>query len=196
MRVLVASLIGGIVMFLWGVGAHTVLGLGDVGLSQPANENVAMSGLQEGLGGQAGVYILPALDPKQMMDPATTRAYSIKAVRSPYAWVVYQPQGTDMLQMGPQIARQWASDTLAALALAFVMGLAVLSFRQRVAVAAAGAMFAWLSSALPYWNWYRFPLDFTLAALAEQLIGWLLAGAVMAWWLGRGEHKRASGIGG
>ena len=191
MRVLVASLIGGIVMFLWGVAVHMTPGVGEIGLRQPANENVALSGLQEGLGAQAGVYMLPSLDPKQMNDPAVARAYSIKAVRSPYAWVVYQPQGTDMLQMGPQIGRQWASDTLAALALAFVMGLAALSFRQRLAIAAAAAVFAWLSSMLPYWNWYRFPLDFTLAALAEQLIGWLLAGAVMAWWLGRGERKPA-----
>ncbi len=191
MRILVAGLIGGIVIFLWSMAAHTVLGLGEIGLKLPANENVALSGLQEGLGGQAGVYMLPSLDPKQMKDPAAIRAYSIKAVRSPYAWVVYQPQGTDLTQMGPQIGRQWASGTLAALALAFVMGLAVLSFRQRLAVAAAAALFAWLSSMLPYWNWYRFPLDFTLAALAEQLIGWLLAGAVMAWWLVRGERKPA-----
>ncbi|MEO9079187.1 MAG: hypothetical protein ABI268_07715 [Rhodanobacter sp.] len=42
-------------------------------------------------------------------------------------------------------------------------------FRQRLAAAAAAAVFAWLSTMLTYWNWYRFPLDFTLAALAEQL---------------------------
>ena len=192
MRVLVAGLIGGIVMFLWGVAAHMALGLGEVGLRLPANENVALSGLQEGLGGKAGVYMLPALDPKQMNDPSVVQAYSIKAVRSPYAWVVYQPQGTDMMQMGPQIGRQWASDTLSALALAFVMGLAVVGFRRRLAIAAAAAIFAWLSTMLPYWNWYRFPLDFTLAALVEQLIGWLLAGAAMAWWLGRSERKLAS----
>lgn len=189
MRVLTAGLIGGIVMFLWGVAAHMALGLGSVGLRLPVNENVALSGLQEGLGGKAGVYMLPALDPKQMNDPAVVQAYSIKAVRSPYAWVVYQPQGTDMMRMGPQIGRQWASDTLAALALAFVMGLVTLGLRRRLAVAAAATVFAWLCTMLPYWNWYRFPLDFTLAALAEQLIGWLLAGAAMAWWLGRGEHK-------
>ena len=192
MRVLIAGLIGGIVMFIWGVAAHMALDLGNVGFRLPANENVALSGLQEGLGGQAGVYVLPSLDPKQMKDPAVTRAYSIKAVRSPYAWVVYQPQGTDMMQMGPQIGRQWASDTLASLALAFVMGLAALGFRRRLAVAAAAAVFAWLSTMLQYWNWYRFPLDFTLAALAEQLIGWLIAGAAMAWWLGRDERRTAS----
>jgi hypothetical protein len=191
MRVLTAGLIGGIVMFIWGVTAHMVLGLGEVGLKLPVNENVALSGLQEGLGGPAGVYLLPSLDPKKMGDAAEVRAYSVKAVRSPYAWVVYQPQGTDLTQMGPQIGRQWASGTLSALALAFVMGLAALSFRQRLAVASAAAIFAWLSTLLPYWNWYRFPLDFTLAALAEQLIGWLIAGAVMAWWLGRGERKPA-----
>jgi hypothetical protein len=192
MRVLVAGLIGGILMFVWGVVAHMALGLGNVGINLPTNENVALSGLQQGLGEQAGVYMLPSLDPKKMGDATEVRAYSIKAVRSPYAFVVYQPQGTDMMQMGPQIGRQWASDTLSALALAFVIGLAVVGFRRRLAIAAAAAVFAWLSTLLPYWNWYRFPLDFTLAALVEQLIGWLIAGAAMAWWLGRSERNLAS----
>lgn len=188
MRVLIAGLIGGIVMFIWGVTAHMALGLGEAGFRQPVNENAALSGLQEGLAGQAGVYILPALDPKTMSDPAVVRTYSLKAVRSPYAFVIYQPDGTDLTKMGPQIGRQWASDTLAGLALAFVMGLAGLGFRRRLAIAAAAAVFAWLSILLPYWNWYRFPLDFTLDALVEQLIGWLIAGAAIAWWLGRSER--------
>lgn len=192
MRVLVVGLIGGILMFVWGVVAHMALSLGEVGIRLPTNENAALSGLQQGLGDRAGVYMLPSLDPKKMGDTVEVRAYSIKAVRSPYAFVVYQPQGTDMMQMGPQIGRQWASDTLSALALAFVMGLSVVGFRRRLAIAAAAAVFAWLSTLLPYWNWYRFPLDFTLAALAEQLIGWLIAGAAMAWWLGRSERKLAS----
>ncbi|OOG64396.1 hypothetical protein B0E46_06960 [Rhodanobacter sp. B04] len=192
MRVLVAGLIGGILMFVWGVVAHMALGLGNVGIRQPADESAVLATLHEGLGEQAGVYMLPSFDPKQMNDPYKVRAYQQKAIRSPYAWVVYLPQGDDMLQMQQQIPRQWASDTLGALALAFVMGLAGLGFRRRLAVAAAVAVFAWLSTMVPYWNWYRFPLDFTWAALIEQLVGWLLAGAAMAWWLGRGERKLAS----
>jgi len=31
----------------------------------------------------------------------------------------------------------------------------------------------------------------TVAALVEQVIGWLLAGAAMAWWIGRRERKPA-----
>jgi hypothetical protein len=188
MRVLIAGLIGGIVMFIWGVTAHMALGFGETGFRQPVNENAALAGLQQGLAGRAGVYLLPAFDPNTMHDPAAARTYALKAVRSPYAFVVYQPDGTDMTQVGPQLGRQWAGDTLAGLALAFVMGMAGLGFRRRLAIAAAAAVFAWLGSVLPYWNWYRFPLDFTLAALAEQLLGWLIAGAAMAWWIGRDER--------
>ena len=191
MRVLVAGLIGGIVMFIWGVTAHMMLGLGQVGFRLPADENVVLSSLHQGLGEQAGVYVLPALDPKIRKDRAQVIAYSQKAIRWPYAWVVYQPQGTDMTRMGPQIGRQWASDTLSALGLAFMMGMAGSGFRRRIAVAAVAVSFAWLSTLVPYWNWYRFPTSLIQAALVEQLIGWLIAGAAMAWWLGRDERQRA-----
>ena len=191
MRVWVAALLGGIVMFIWGAVAHMALGLGSAGIRQPAGEDVVLASLRQGLGMEAGVYILPSVDPAKLSDPAVTKAYAAKAKASPYAWIVYLPQGDDMMQMGPQLGRQWASDTLSALALAFVMGLAALSFRKRLCIAAAAAVFAWLSTMVPYWNWYRFPLDFTLAALVEQLVGWLLAGAAIAWWLGRGERRQA-----
>jgi hypothetical protein len=101
------------------------------------------------------------------------------------------PQGEDLTQMGRQLPRQWASDTLAALMLAFVMAFAGLSFWRRIGIAAAVAVYAWLNTMVPYWNWYRFPLSFTQAALVEQLIGWLIAGAAMAWWLGRYERRLA-----
>jgi hypothetical protein len=192
MRILWAGLIGGIVMFIWGVAAHMALGLGNVGIRQPVNENTVLATLHDGLGEHGGVYMLPSFDPKQIDDPYKVSAYSQKAIRSPYAWVVYLPQGEDMMQMRQQIPRQWASDTLGALALAFLMGYAGFSFRRRLAVAATAAVFAWLCTMVPYWNWYRFPLDFTLAALVEQLVGWLLAGAAMAWWLARSERKLAS----
>ena len=91
--------------------------------------------------------------------------------------------------MSRQLPREWASDTLAALVLAIVMGLAAFGFAKRMGIAAAAPVFSWLTVLVPYWNWYRFPGAFAWAGLAEQLIGWLLAGAVMACWLGRRERK-------
>jgi hypothetical protein len=191
MRVLVAAIFGGIVMFIWGAVAHMMLGLGNPGIHQPVHEDAVLSSLHEGLGTTPGVYILPSFDPKQWNDQAARAAYAQKSRTSPYAWVVYLPQGEDMTNMSRQLPHQWASDTLASLALAFVMGLAAFGFAKRLGIAAAAAIFAWLSTMVPYWNWYRFPAALTWAALAEQLIGWLLAGAVMAWWIGRQERKPA-----
>jgi hypothetical protein len=182
---------GGIVMFLWGAVAHMALGLGNVGMHQPVAEDTVLAALHPGLGEQPGVYILPSMDPAKFGDKAVTDAYAAKSKASPYAWVVYLPQGENLMDMSGQLPRQWASDTLSALALAFVMGLAAFSFATRVSIALAAAVFAWLSTMVPYWNWYRFPLNFTLAALIEQVIGWLLAGAVMAWWLGRNRRRGA-----
>jgi hypothetical protein len=189
MRVLVAGIFGGIVLFLWGFVAHMLLGLGNPGIHQPVHEDVVLSALHDGLGTQPGVYILPSLDPNQMSDPAATAAYGKKAAVSPYAWVVYEPQGTDMTRMGPQLVREWASDTLSALALACLMGMAAFGFTKRLGIAVVATLFAWLSVMIPYWNWYRFPTALAIAELVEQVIGWLLAGAVMAWWLGRDETK-------
>lgn len=185
MRVLIAGIIGGIVIFIWGALAHTILGLGMVGIHQPVNEDAALNGLRPGLGQQAGIYMLPSLAPDKMSDKGALQLYTQKVQNAPYAFIVYMPQADNMTQMGPQLGRQWASDTLAALALAFVMGLAGLSFGRRIGIAIAAAIFSWLCTMVPYWNWYRFPLDFTWAALVEQLVGWVLAGAAMAWWLGR-----------
>ena len=41
-------------------------------------------------------------------------------------------------------------------------------------------VFEWLDINVSYWNWYKFPTAFTVASLVEQLIGWTLAGLVMA----------------
>lgn len=189
MRVLVAALLGGIVMFLWGAVAHMALGLGNVDIRQPVAEDAVLAALHPGLGEQPGVFIVPSIDPAKMGDKPTRDAYAAKSKASAYAWVVYLPQGEDLTDMSGQLPRQWASDTLSALALAFVMGLAAFSFATRLSIALAAAVFAWLSTMVPYWNWYRFPTGFTLAALVEQIVGWLLAGAVMAWWLGRNGRR-------
>ena len=192
MRVLVAALMGGIVMFLWGAIAHMALGLGDVGMRPAANEDVVLSALHPGLGDRPGVFLVPSIDPAKMSDKAAMDAYAAKSTTSPYAFLVYLPQGEDMTKMGGRIPRQWASDTLSALILAAVMALGAFGFGKRMAIALAAPVFAWLSVLVPYWNWYLFPGALTWAALADQLIGWLLAGAVMAWWLGRAERKAAA----
>jgi hypothetical protein len=54
------------------------------------------------------------------------------------------------------------------------------TFTARVAAVGLLGLFEWLDINVSYWNWYKFPTAYTLAALVEQLVGWTLAGLVMA----------------
>jgi len=184
MRIFIAGLLGGLTLFLWGAFAHMALPLGEMGMAESRNEDAVLATLKDNLP-QAGVYILPGLSTEQMADPAKVEAYKAKAPNAPYAFVVYQPEGRDGTVMQRNLLHEYLSNTLAALIAAFVLALGTFSRTKRILLGVALGAFSWLTVSAPYWNWYRFPQDFSLANLAMSLIGWLLAASAMAWWLGR-----------
>lgn len=183
MRIVIAGVLAGIVVFIWGAFSHMVLPLGHTGYVTPADES-ALVAMQSSFP-EAGVYMLPYLAPEQWNDEAATAAFAERATGSPNAWVVYQPAGRNPMVMGPLLGVQFLTVVLAGILAAWVVAQVASRFLQRTLVVAGMAVFGWLVISLPYWNWYRFPLDFTLAALCEALVGWILGGLVIAWWLGR-----------
>ena len=63
MRIAIATLIGGLVMFFWGAFAHMVLPLGELSMRAPTNEDSVLAALREGLPAEHGIYVLPHFDP-------------------------------------------------------------------------------------------------------------------------------------
>jgi hypothetical protein len=187
MRVLVAGLIGGIVFFIWGAVAHMALPIGEMGMKQANAEDPVLAALRDNLPGE-GVYMVPGLAPEKMSDEAAVKAYSEKAKNNPNAFIIFQPVGRDGMNMGPQLAVQAVTDILSAIIVAWVLSLGAMGFGKRVAASAGLGLFSWLTVSAPWWNWYRFTTDFTLGSLLEQVLGWLIAGVAIAWWLGRGER--------
>lgn len=184
MRVIVAGLLGGLVVFLWGAVSHMALPLGEMGMAEAGNEDAVIAVLKENMPA-AGVYMVPGLSTAQMADEAAVASYKAKSTANPNAFVVYQPEGRDGTQMAQNLLRQYIGDTLAALIAAMILASGPFSKAKRVLLSVGMGAFAWLTVSAPYWNWYRFPQDFSLANLAMLLVGWLLAGFAMAWWLGR-----------
>lgn len=185
MRILVAGLIGGLVIFIWSAIAHTALPIGEAGFKVPAQQEAVLAALSRSTAGE-GVYMYPSMAMEQYRDEAASAAFEQRSRGKPYAFVIYQPGGNPVNQsMTPNLIKQLVTDILAALVAAWILALGAWSFRRRVLVAGALGLFAWLAISLPQWNWYMFPMNMTLAALIEQVVGWLLAGAAMAWWLGR-----------
>lgn len=184
MRIAIAAVLGGLVMFFWGFASHMLLPIGEMGMKEAVNEDVVIAAMRDGLPGE-GVYQVPGISGEQMNDPAAVAAYSAKAKANPNAFIVYQPVGEDGMDMGQELGQEFATNVVSSFLLAWVLALGSFGFRKRVLVSAAMGLFAWTAISLPYWNWYRFPMDFTTGALLQQVIGWTLAGAAMAWWLGR-----------
>ena len=155
----------------------------------PTEQASALSALAPTTQG-AGIYMYPSMPAEHWQDEKKMKAFAESAKGQPYAFVVYQPGGNAVNEtMTPNLVKQWGSDTLGALVAAWVLARGAFGFGKRVLIAGALGVFAWLAVSVPYWNWYMFPTDFTLSGLLELLIGWLLSGAAIAWWLGRSEKR-------
>lgn len=187
MRILIAGILGGIVIFIWSAVAHTALPIGEAGFKQPTQQDAVLQALSGSTQGE-GVYMYPSLSPEQWKDEAALKTFSEQSRGMPYAFVVFQPGGNPVNQaMTPNLVKQFVGDMLAALLVAWVLAIGAWGFGRRVLVAGALGLFTWLSISVPYWNWYMFPASFTFGNLIDQVVGWMLAGAAMAWWLGRGK---------
>lgn len=191
MRLTIAVLLGGLVMTLWGAFANMVVPIGQMSMRAPLSEDPILATLKTNLPAEQGIYLVPHFNEAYKNDPKAMEAFSTKTSSSPYAFIVYSPIGSDSLSMGPNILRQWISDTLAAFILALVMLRSPVSARRGLLLGLAFGTFAWIAVAVPFWNWYRFPAGFTFGTLIEQGVGWTLAGTVVGWWLGR--SRRATG---
>lgn len=186
MRVLIAGLIGGFVLFVWGAVAHMFLPIGEMGMRTATNQDAAIAAVGAAATPGAGVYMLPGMSPEEWSNETTRTAFVERYGNSPYAFVVYQPGGNPAtVDMVPNLVKQFVSDTVVALLVAWLMSLAPFAFGRRVLIGGVVGLVAWLAVGVPYWNWYMFPADFTIGTLLDVSLGVLIASVPMAWWLGR-----------
>lgn len=191
MRIVLAAFLGGLVLFFWGFVANMLLPLGMAGYEYPVAEDPVLATLQTNLP-REGVYMVPGITEEQYADPAAAEAFAKKSAASPYAFIVYQPQGENALDMVDELAKQLGSSVLAAGLLAWVLSLAPWGFGKRVMVSTVLGVFAWVAVSVPMWTWYRFPSDYIGGVLVQQVVGWLLAGIAIAWVLGRKVRRHHS----
>ena len=195
MRIVIAGLLGGLVMFLWGFVSHMFTPLGAMGMQTlpVAQQDAVIATSKLAFGNTPGVYMVPGLENMDDYgDEGKMYEFSDRAAKNPYAFVVYQPEGHKMAQtMAPNLAKEFATNVVSAI-VAAAIAIGLVGFGSRVIAVGLMGLFAWLAISVPYWNWYRFPTDFTIANLVIQVVGWTLAGVAIAWWLGRNERRRGT----
>ena len=176
MRILIAAIAGGIVMFIWSAFAHMVVPIGEVGFRTLPNEAIIAAPLKSSVG-EPGIYFVPGMD-MQNATEAEQAAWADKYKAGPRALIVYQPTGADVMSPG-QLLTELASNILTCLFGAIVLSW-IAGFVSRIVAAGLIGFAGWASILVSMWNWYGFPANYTMAQAVEQVVGWLLAGIAMA----------------
>ena len=179
-RVVIAGILGGVVIFLWGYLAHTVLGLGEVGIKELSNEQAVVGALRASTS-EPGLYFFPGVGMTTGASPEQMRAAMQKTAGGPYGIVIWHPSGAEYItprRLGVQFGLNVVQALFAAILLSCATGLS--SYVSRVGFVFLAGVLAALSTNIEYWNWYSFPSNYTGGYMATQVIGFLLAGFVVA----------------
>jgi hypothetical protein len=171
MRILIAGILGGLAMYVWLSVAH-LSPLGQVGVHTLPNGDAMIAQVSEAAGGKAGLYLFPDYMSKK---PA--------AANGPFALLSFTPSTPTGLSP-TRLTFEFISELVEAILAAWLLAQAGLAtYGARVAFVTVIGVVAAILSEAPYWNWYSFPLDFSLTNAAMQIVGFFVAGLAMAWYL-------------
>ena len=176
MRTLIAGIVAGVVVFLWGAVSHAVLPTGTMGLQVMPGEDAVIAALRQNVT-KPGVYFFPGADMTRKMTAEEERAWTAKIAQGPVGLLAYRATGSPL--SARMLLNELLSNIAAAIVAAIVLSRTVAGYGTRVVITALLGLFAWLSISVSYWNWYGFTAPFEVAELIDQVGGWLFGGLVL-----------------
>jgi len=183
-QILLAGILGGLTLFVWTFVAHQFLGLGETGVGEIPNEAVVVSAMRGAIP-DAGFYIFPGLglgpNPTSEQRKAAMQETMKKYEQSPHGVLVYHP-ASGPFNFGATLGRQFALNVLQALLAAWLVSCAASGrgYSTRVGIVVVAGVVAAISTNVEYWNWYAFPGNYTAGYMTTQIVGFVLAGFVIA----------------
>lgn len=170
------TLIGGLVLFLWGALYHAALPF-YTGSIQPFTNEDAVAQALAGAAPRAGTYALPHMPANATGEQR--RAAEERAQRGPQVLAFVRPG--PLGSMGTYLGRQLAIDLAVGLVATMILLLArPAGYGTRVLLLVVVGLAVWLATGAPHWNWYSSGAAYAMAELGEHLGGWALAGLVLA----------------
>jgi hypothetical protein len=175
-RTVLAGVLGGVAAFLWSSISHMVLPLGEAGVRSLPNERPVLETLRREVP-ESGLYLYPGIDPAA--SPEAQEEWNERYRTGPNGILVFHPVGGEF-GFPRRLLVEFLTNVLGGVLAASVLARGPLSLGRGALLGSALGFFAWSAISLSYWNWYDFPDSFVLAEGADQAIGWLVAGAVIA----------------
>ena len=180
-RILLAGILGGVVMFFWNFVAHDLLPLGEIGFRVMPNEEAVTGALQTNLGETSGIYFFPSGG----LTPGATGEQKREAMKKAEeqmaagaaGMLIYRPKRA--FNFPKRLIIEVATDVAIALLAVFLLAQTRINgFGGKVGFILTAGILATITTNVPYANWYGFPKDYTLAQMTIHIIGFLLIGIV------------------
>jgi hypothetical protein len=176
MRVFVATLLGGIALFVWAAFSHSVLLIG-AGFRPLPEEDKIVSALNSSIK-EKGLYFFPGKDFRHST-PEQEAAWLEKFRTGPAGMLIYRPVGGEPFSPSKLLIQLLASFVTAGI-ISFVVSLMAARYWERVAATALLGLLACSAVSIIYWNWYEYPTSFFVAQIVDQVVGFFVAGLVIA----------------
>lgn len=179
MRIIIAGIVAGFIVFSWGAVSHIVLPIAEMGLhteAVPGEAAVleALKGLPE-----SGIYPMPGMDSSITDETERTQDMMDRWAAGPTAFIVLQADGGPTMG-GMTFGLQFLAVTLAGCVAAMVIAATKCGYINRVLLVGLMGLFTWFNTDASYWIWYGFTDEYTLTQGLNHVVAWLLAGIVLA----------------
>jgi hypothetical protein len=178
-RTMVAALLGGLVVFVWGALSHMVVGLGEMGVQKLPDEAPVLGALKEHAPA-GGLFLFPYEEDESKWEAAYANY--------PSGVASFAPAGTP-LAFGRRLGLEFATNVVGTLLAVLLLGGAgaLATVTQRILAGAALGAFASISINASYTIWYNFPTAYLVGQTIDQVVSWVLGLLVAGWWLARGR---------
>lgn len=178
-KIIIPSLLAEVVIFIWSSISWMVIGWHMIDLFNLPDETFVQQ--MDATITDPGVYVYPGYPVDQ--SEAGMEAWTNKHLAGPLFIMVYHPEGSDPMPLGNFIKGFILNFIAAFIAAALLMMTLAQnpSFRRRVIFVMMLGVFAGFMYPFMEWNWWRFPLGYTLVNFADGILSWFFGGLVLAW---------------
>lgn len=177
-RVLLAAVVGGIIIFVCGAAAHMATPLGHMGMEPMPSEDPVIATMNQSIP-ESGMYFFPGLDMTGKATPEEEEEWKSKLARGPWGLLIYHAEGGQPMSVS-QLATELLSNIAAALLAAFIAIRVAGTYVSRVVTVALVGPLTWISISVSYWNWYGFPTAYAIAEFITETASWIVAAFVIA----------------
>lgn len=166
------AILGGLTVFIWSSLSWMALPWHNTTLKQFTDEAPVAVALRK-YATAPGIYLLPGCTGNMQADMK-------KAEQGPFAFISVRPGAKPRNFMG-QLGQQLLTQIVGAFLLTWlVLQAKGVSYKIRLRMVVASALLVGILGFLPDMIWWEFPLEYTLINCLDLVIGWILAGLVIA----------------